>query len=99
MRCGVERLRSGAAPREAVDIWTRTGTMEHVLIYGSYFHYTGEFEAPECLDPPAERNLGISLVKLRPWFYLDAMIIINNERIALGHVDNNYMAACLTSVL
>jgi len=48
-------------PTKAVDIWTRTGTMEHVLIYGSYFHYTGEFEAPECLDlsPLQARGFGV----------------------------------------
>jgi hypothetical protein len=25
----------------AISIWTRTGDLDHILIVGSYFHYTG----------------------------------------------------------
>lgn len=35
---------------KAVSIWLRTNDLEHVLIYGSYMHYTGHFEPPESLD-------------------------------------------------
>eukprot|EP00971_Amphidinium_carterae_P139237 2759089-Amphidinium_carterae.1 len=44
-------------PTKAVDIWLRTEDMGHVLIYGSYIHYTGQFERPEALDltPPLGR--------------------------------------------
>jgi len=37
-------------PTKAVNIWLQTGDLEHVLIYGSYMHYAGAFEAPEALD-------------------------------------------------
>lgn len=37
-------------PTKAVGIWLRTDDLEHVLIYGSYIHYTGEFEPPEGRD-------------------------------------------------
>eukprot|EP00931_Biecheleriopsis_adriatica_P120858 TRINITY_DN95958_c0_g1_i1.p1 TRINITY_DN95958_c0_g1~~TRINITY_DN95958_c0_g1_i1.p1 ORF type:complete len:314 (-),score=53.71 TRINITY_DN95958_c0_g1_i1:63-1004(-) len=37
-------------PSKAVNIWLRTGDLEHVLIYGSYMHYTGAFDAPRALD-------------------------------------------------
>jgi len=37
-------------PTKAINLWVRTGDMEHILIYGSYIHYTGEFEAPEAVD-------------------------------------------------
>ncbi|CAJ1414103.1 unnamed protein product [Effrenium voratum] len=37
-------------PSKAVNIWLQTGDMEHVLIYGSYMHYAGCFDAPEALD-------------------------------------------------
>lgn len=37
-------------PTKAVSLWLRTEDLEHVLIYGSYIHYTSEFEPPEALD-------------------------------------------------
>lgn len=48
-------------PEKAVEIWTRTGTLEHVLIYGSYLHFAGAFEAPEARDlsPLHARSLGV----------------------------------------
>lgn len=37
-------------PTKAISIWTRTGDLDHVLIVGSYFHYTGGFTKPEARD-------------------------------------------------
>ncbi|CAK9026584.1 unnamed protein product [Durusdinium trenchii] len=37
-------------PTKAVNIWLQTGDLEHVLIYGSYMHYSSVFERPEALD-------------------------------------------------
>lgn len=37
-------------PSKAVDIWLRTNDMEHILIYGSYIHFSDAFEAPEARD-------------------------------------------------
>jgi len=44
-------------PSKAVNIWLKTGDMEHVLIYGSYLHYAGGFEPPEAVDlsPPMSK--------------------------------------------
>lgn len=33
-------------PTKAIDIWCRTGDMEHVFIVGCYFHYSGMFSEP-----------------------------------------------------
>lgn len=35
---------------KAISIWTSTGDVDHVMIVGSYFHYTGGFEPPQALD-------------------------------------------------
>lgn len=35
---------------KAIQIWTSTGDVDHVLIVGSYFHYAGGFERPEARD-------------------------------------------------
>ncbi|KAL4295860.1 hypothetical protein GQ457_12G022490 [Hibiscus cannabinus] len=35
---------------KAISIWTSTGDADHVLIVGSYFHYTGGFEPPQAVD-------------------------------------------------
>ncbi|GAQ92758.1 S-adenosyl-L-methionine dependent methyltransferases [Klebsormidium nitens] len=35
---------------KAISIWTGTSDVDHVYIVGSYFHYTGGFEAPQALD-------------------------------------------------
>jgi len=37
-------------PTKAVNIWLRTNDMEHILIYGSYIHFSGAFEPPEARD-------------------------------------------------
>lgn len=44
-------------PTKAVNIWLGGGDIEHILIYGSYIHYTGAFEVPTCKDitPPFSR--------------------------------------------
>ncbi|KAG0591348.1 hypothetical protein M758_1G164800 [Ceratodon purpureus] len=35
---------------KAISIWTSTGDIDHVMIVGSYFHYSGGFEPPQALD-------------------------------------------------
>eukprot|EP00475_Leptophrys_vorax_P025219 TRINITY_DN35262_c0_g1_i1.p1 TRINITY_DN35262_c0_g1~~TRINITY_DN35262_c0_g1_i1.p1 ORF type:complete len:150 (-),score=6.02 TRINITY_DN35262_c0_g1_i1:210-614(-) len=35
---------------KAIQIWTSTGDVDHVLIVGSYFHYAGGFEPPQARD-------------------------------------------------
>jgi len=37
-------------PSKVINIWLRTNSLEHVLIYGSYIHYADGFEAPEAHD-------------------------------------------------
>lgn len=37
-------------PTKAVNVWLQAGDAEHILIYGSYIHYSGAFEAPFCKD-------------------------------------------------
>jgi len=37
-------------PSKVIKIWLRTNSLEHILIYGSYIHYAGGFEAPEAQD-------------------------------------------------
>jgi len=37
-------------PSKAVQIWLRTNDLEHVFIVGSYFHYSGLFEAPTAQE-------------------------------------------------
>eukprot|EP00747_Dinoflagellata_sp_TGD_P189144 gnl/TRDRNA2_/TRDRNA2_49100_c1_seq1.p1 gnl/TRDRNA2_/TRDRNA2_49100_c1~~gnl/TRDRNA2_/TRDRNA2_49100_c1_seq1.p1 ORF type:complete len:150 (-),score=7.08 gnl/TRDRNA2_/TRDRNA2_49100_c1_seq1:301-696(-) len=37
-------------PTKVVRIWSRTNDVEHILIYGSYVHYSGYFEPPEGFD-------------------------------------------------
>ena len=36
--------RTGYFALAAISIWTRTGDLDHVLIVGSYFHYTGRLD-------------------------------------------------------
>lgn len=55
-------------PNKAVDIWLRTSDMEHILIYGSYIHFSGAFEPPEGRDisPPLGRlGLGDPMYVIR----------------------------------
>lgn len=37
-------------PTKAVNIWLRTNDLEHVFITGSFFHYSGSFEAPKATE-------------------------------------------------
>jgi len=37
-------------PTKAISVWTQTGDPDHVLIVGSYFHYSGGFESPKAKD-------------------------------------------------
>lgn len=37
-------------PTKAFRIWLQTNDTEHVFIAGSFFHYTGLFNAPKCDD-------------------------------------------------
>ncbi|GJP32660.1 hypothetical protein CLOM_g17267 [Closterium sp. NIES-68] len=35
---------------KAIQIWTSTGDIDHILIVGSYFHYAGGYEPPQARD-------------------------------------------------
>lgn len=37
-------------PTKAIDIWLRTGDVEHAFIVGCYFHYAGGFGPPAAQD-------------------------------------------------
>eukprot|EP00428_Durinskia_dybowskii_P012579 CAMPEP_0170215434 /NCGR_PEP_ID=MMETSP0116_2-20130129/7353_1 /TAXON_ID=400756 /ORGANISM="Durinskia baltica, Strain CSIRO CS-38" /LENGTH=221 /DNA_ID=CAMNT_0010466009 /DNA_START=84 /DNA_END=749 /DNA_ORIENTATION=+ len=37
-------------PTKAFQIWLQTNDLEHIFITGSFFHYSGMFEAPSCSD-------------------------------------------------
>lgn len=37
-------------PTKAFRIWLQTNDMEHIFIAGSFFHYSGLFDAPKCED-------------------------------------------------
>mmetsp|Transcript_31924 Transcript_31924/g.42149 ORF Transcript_31924/g.42149 Transcript_31924/m.42149 type:complete len:269 (-) Transcript_31924:334-1140(-) len=37
-------------PTKVINIWLQTNDLEHLFIVGSYFHYSGGFEAPEAID-------------------------------------------------
>jgi SAM-dependent methyltransferase len=37
-------------PTKAFQIWLQTSDLEHIFIAGSFFHYSGLFEPPECKD-------------------------------------------------
>lgn len=37
-------------PTKAFQIWLQTSDLEHIFIAGSFFHYSGLFEAPSCDD-------------------------------------------------
>lgn len=45
-------------PTKVIDIWAKTGDVDHVWIVGSYFHYSvpGGFTAPKCDDISPSRN-------------------------------------------
>jgi len=58
-------------PTKAVKIWLNTNDMEHVLIYGSYIHFSALFEPPESRDgTPAVARMGFG----------DPMYIITAKR-------------------
>jgi len=54
---------------KAVNIWLRTNDLEHVLIYGSYMHYTGQFEHPQAFDLGIDSLVSKSFIS-RPGFTL-----------------------------
>jgi len=56
-------------PSKAVNIWLRTNDMEHILIYGSYIHYTRCFEPPEALDIGSDSIVSLSFLS-QPSFAL-----------------------------
>eukprot|EP00588_Corethron_pennatum_P015586 CAMPEP_0194269120 /NCGR_PEP_ID=MMETSP0169-20130528/3332_1 /TAXON_ID=218684 /ORGANISM="Corethron pennatum, Strain L29A3" /LENGTH=284 /DNA_ID=CAMNT_0039010643 /DNA_START=37 /DNA_END=894 /DNA_ORIENTATION=- len=37
-------------PTKVFQLWLQTGDMEHIFIVGSFFHYSGLFEKPKCVD-------------------------------------------------
>ena len=37
-------------PTKAWNLWLRTNDLEHVFITGSFFHYSGMFDPPSCID-------------------------------------------------
>jgi len=37
-------------PTKAFQIWLQTSDLEHIFIAGSFFHYSGMFDAPKCDD-------------------------------------------------
>merc|ERR1711871_773906 len=47
-------------PTKAISIWTQTGDLDHIMIVGSYFHYTPGFAAPQVRDltPPPNPIFG-----------------------------------------
>jgi len=47
-------------PTKAISIWTQTGDLDHIMIVGSYFHYTPGFAAPQIKDltPPPNPIFG-----------------------------------------
>ena len=52
-------------PTKAVNIWLRTGDLEHVLIYASYMHYARAFEPPKAPPPNRARDV-VRIVGLAP---------------------------------
>ena len=43
-------LSSTSFPTKAFQIWLQTNDLEHIFITGSFFHYSGLFDAPSCAD-------------------------------------------------
>jgi hypothetical protein len=43
---------------KAISIWTSTGDADHVMIVGSYFHYSGGFEPPQVILYSLHRVFG-----------------------------------------
>lgn len=37
-------------PTKAMQIWLQTSDLEHIFIVGSFFHYAGGFDPPQCTD-------------------------------------------------
>lgn len=52
-------------PTKAFRIWLQTSDLEHVFIAGSFFHYSGLFDAPSCDDvsPNPGRSDPLFMVK------------------------------------
>jgi len=52
-------------PTKAFRIWLQTNDLEHIFIAGSFFHYSGLFDAPSCDDisPNPGRSDPLFIVK------------------------------------
>lgn len=52
-------------PTKAFRIWLQTSDLEHIFIVGSFFHYSGMFEAATCEDisPNPGRSDPLFIVK------------------------------------
>ena len=49
------------------QIWLQTSDLEHIFIAGSFFHYAGLFDPPECNDisPNPGRSDPLYIVKAK----------------------------------
>ena len=54
-------------PTKAFQIWLQTNDLEHVFIIGSFFHYSGLFEAPTAEDrsPNPGRSDPLFIIKAK----------------------------------
>ena len=52
-------------PTKAFQIWLQTNDLEHIFITGSFFHFSGMFDPPSCLDcsPNPGRSDPLFIVK------------------------------------
>ena len=37
-------------PTKVIDIWNTTNDVEHAFLIGSFFHYSGGFQAPSAVE-------------------------------------------------
>uniref|UniRef100_A0A7S1B5C5 Methyltransferase type 11 domain-containing protein n=1 Tax=Corethron hystrix TaxID=216773 RepID=A0A7S1B5C5_9STRA len=37
-------------PTKVFQLWLQTNDLEHIFVIGSFFHYSGLFEPPKCID-------------------------------------------------
>jgi SAM-dependent methyltransferase len=47
---GILSISNRCFPTKAWNLWLRTNDLEHIFIAGSFFHYSGLFEPPTCVD-------------------------------------------------
>lgn len=47
---GILSISNRCFPTKAWNLWLRTNDLEHIFIAGSFFHYSGMFEPPTCID-------------------------------------------------